>query len=701
MGITFQAGGARCTDQMIVLQQGGSDTFLPSANRQERAGARQSDDLVIPDAGTMQALWSRGGQARICSCRGCLQATSGMIRHSATRATRRKPTFGEVFTVFYTSIMGTAAMLDAKHKDDRRKELARQLEEAKADLNMVMELAERYSDPAAATVPAGDIQNRCKGAWRAARVRQTGIAEFLDSLGDASTWSRMPVRSDDLQKLLRASGLPQLQRSIQEGKKTDYDALQRRLDQEESSPHIAHRAPRSTRQLSAQENSTRSLVVQLLKAAGLSELEIYKECLVDYYSAQAPREAGSSKERRVWQYPSYVGARGHPEDLMARSVELNRSLRIILDNSRAAMQRDSSWEPKESVAKMCHNLLVSPHPPTIHTLTTLILGFDRMGQHGLANAAVRHFLYFSKLEPTQQALVCLLNHYKEQGDLVRFYGIIQRCTGRDARGINIRRKTVEDVRRHTYLTKWAKIKDTAVQDGFINERPWFGPDVMTAFVQGLLSMDCLRQAVATVIFCWQRGLYIGSQTVRQMLDQCAHALSEDVATRLVKILATVEPRTPFGVSNLASPNGGAPLGGLERLLDFLELGSPAQVLLVTQEAEVMSPGLAEQQERQTSVQPMILQRHVDEAQARLDTLRIAVREAVETGRELGSVTECSFADGGYIDDHATASSDGCSPDNNKWIWRARGGGQPSTNVNIRQQIYWVRRCLTSLVRISH
>ncbi|KAL2759620.1 hypothetical protein ACRALDRAFT_1060364 [Sodiomyces alcalophilus JCM 7366] len=603
----------------------------------------------------MQALCSRGGQTRIGSCRRCLQAANGMIRHSATRATRRKPTFGEVFTVFYTSIMGTAAMLDATNKDARRKELTRQLEEAKADLNMVMELAERSSDPAAAAAPSGDIQNRCKGAWRAAHVRQTGIAEFLDSLGDVSSWPRIPVRSDDLNMLLRASGLPRLQETIGGGTKTDYDALQRRLEQEESSPHIAHRTPRSTRQLSAQENSTRSLVVQLLKAAGFSESEIYKECLVGYYSPRAPGDAESGKERRLWQYPSYVGARGHPEALMACSVELNRSLRMILDNSRAAMQKDTSWEPKESVVKMCHNLLVSPHPPTIHTLTTLILGFDRMGQHSLANAAVRHFLYFSKLEPTQQALVCLLNHYKEQGDLVRFYGIIQRCTGRDPRGINIRRKTVEDVRRHAYLTRWAKIKDTAEQDGVINERPWFGPDVMTAFVQGLLSMGCLRQAVATVIFCWHRGLYIGSQTVRQMLDECTHALNEDATLHIIKILAKIEPQNPVSVTNLA-PAHEAPLGYLWRLLDVLGLGSPVQVPLTTQEAEVIKLSSTEQQEGlQTSVQPMLLQRHVDEAQTRLEVLRLAVRETMETGRELPSIGKSAGLEVREGEDAAAAS----------------------------------------------
>lgn len=547
--------------------------------------------------------------------------TGSMIRHSATRATRRKPTFGEVFTAFYTSIMGTAAVLDAKAKDTRRKELVRQLEEARADLKMVMEAAERDTE-LTNRGPPGNIHNRYKGAWRD-HPRHTGIAEFLDALGDPVIWVKTPSHPTALDELWRCTGAPRSGSITGPGYSTDYEALHARLEKEESDFAIAHRSPRNLRQLSVQEERTRSLVIQLLKAAGYSSEEVYKNCLADYYDLQ-PTAKGVRK-KRVWQYPLYEGARGDSDDLTGRNLKLNRNLRAIMDHSRAAMRENATWDPKENIVKMCHNILVSPHPPTIHTLTTLILGFDRLGQHELANAAVRHFLYFTRLEPTQQSLVSLLNHYKEQGNLTRFYGIIQRCTGYDPRGINIRQKTVQEMNQVRHLQEWRRLTDTGTRDGIINARPWFGPHVIDAIVQGLAAMDCLRAAVAVAIFCSYRGLSMGSQTVLKLVDQCAETAGNETALQLVQFMANASRH--FSVIADKSPRDF--LEALRTWFDAIGLSSSEQKFSVSEVEEAMrapNHGQGREQVPRTTT----LQHRVIESQRKLEEIRVAVETVSET-----------------------------------------------------------------------
>ncbi|KAG7127622.1 hypothetical protein HYQ45_012505 [Verticillium longisporum] len=384
--------------------------------------------LANSDADKMQALWSRAGQVRLCGCKGCLPAASGMIRQSTTRVPRRKPTFGEFFTAFYTSIMGTAAMYDARRKDARRKELDRQLAEVRSDLERLLEpipASDLESEPA----PPSDIFDRSDGMWYDYK-KQRGFSQYLDGLGDTSTWLRNGPRSAELERWLRTSGLPELEPSATAASAPDYEQLQQRLQQEEENPNIAHRVPKTRKQLIAAQNAVRSLVVELLRAADLGNLTRHGRL------DRSAETASETELRTMLKQKSYPLFETLGHDMVKGTIELNRSLRAILASSQAALRRDATHDIRDSVTKVCYNLLVSPHPPTIHTISILILGFDQMGKHAISNAAVRHFLYASRTAPTEQAMVCMLNHYKEQGNLVRFHKLVDRFTGRDPRGIH-------------------------------------------------------------------------------------------------------------------------------------------------------------------------------------------------------------------------------------------------------------------------
>src|SRR4051794_7375173 len=80
----------------------------------------------------MQVLWSRVAQTRSsCHCRSCLNAATTIARRATTAASRRGLKVGDLFTACYSAVLATAAVADARVKDDRRKEWDRLIAEAK------------------------------------------------------------------------------------------------------------------------------------------------------------------------------------------------------------------------------------------------------------------------------------------------------------------------------------------------------------------------------------------------------------------------------------------------------------------------------------------------------------------------------------------------------------------------------------------
>ncbi|WQF81883.1 Putative tetratricopeptide-like helical domain superfamily [Colletotrichum destructivum] len=486
----------------------------------------------------MQALWSRAGQAHHCGCKACFNAAGGMMRQSATRATRRKPTFSEVFTACYTSIMGTAAVLDAQKKDERRKELDRQLEEARAEFRMLVENApshlprERVPDACIAPshlllerAPAGSITNRYKGALRRYKKQPEEIAEFFDSLGPTPKWPRVSPRSRQVKDIWHQYRLePQMNRSYTVVD-TDYKLLARFIRSEEIMTRIQHRIPTTSQQLEVAERKMRQLVTSLLRAG--EARKTHDEARSEKCDSKALRRVMDDLCKS--EHPHY-DVDLDPNTVSRCSADLNRSLRDIFEEA-----QPSDIQP--TILKVCYNLLVASQPPTIHTYNTLINGFSSAGLHFLASRVVKAFLR-STVEPTQSTLVCLLNHFKEANDREGFYKIIERMTGKDRRGINIRRKFVEQVHATDSLHKWAMTKDIAVNRDYVIERAWFDVRVLTAIIEGMLRFGYLRYAADTMALGFNLGFVFSMQAIRTVLNACVLELDPKPAIVILKAFAS-------------------------------------------------------------------------------------------------------------------------------------------------------------------
>src|SRR5579862_2032461 len=83
----------------------------------------------------MQTIWSRAKPTpSSCRCTSCISVAAAIARRATTSATRRRLKVGDTFTAFYSAIFATAALVDAKIKEDRRNGLDRMIQEAREDV---------------------------------------------------------------------------------------------------------------------------------------------------------------------------------------------------------------------------------------------------------------------------------------------------------------------------------------------------------------------------------------------------------------------------------------------------------------------------------------------------------------------------------------------------------------------------------------
>ncbi|KAF9877609.1 pentatricopeptide repeat domain-containing protein [Colletotrichum karsti] len=461
----------------------------------------------------MQALWSRAGQAHHCGCKACFKAAGGMIRQSATRVTPRKPTFSEIFTACYTGIMASAAVIDANVKDRRRLALEQELEQAKLELEMLR----KKHPPRKLDVdepPPASTENRYKGALWDHVAQSSEIAKYLDSLRDVHGKAKPLRRSVQVRAWLDECGFGVSKEDLEKLEDFDYAALDARLLEEEMRPYPRqiHRLPKTLAQLEAAENNTVLMVNNLLTHSQRIWREPLwrpiRDMVTDLRRQNLPRF-----ERRT-----------DVEGMLENSKRLNASLRAIFAND--------TYNRREKVMKVIHNLLVSPAPTTIHTYNLLILALDRLGLFVLSQGVVGPLLY-GRREPTRSTLLCLLNHFKEDGNDKQFFELIQRFTGKDPRGIVGRRKDFDDLEERDSLFMWAVLKNVAVSDNCVTERAWLDLDIFTAIIQGLLKFGWVRHATAVFAVGLKHGIDFSMHTISQLIMHITHTLDATAARQML------------------------------------------------------------------------------------------------------------------------------------------------------------------------
>ncbi|KAJ4857601.1 hypothetical protein T069G_08498 [Trichoderma breve] len=198
---------------------------------------------------------------------------------------------------------------------------------------------------------------------------------------------------------------------------------------------------------------------------------------------------------------------------------------------------------KEKVGRICYNLLVSSHPPDIHTYNTLIVAFNKSGHHSFAEALVASFFQYRLLQPTPSTFIAILNHYQCTNNHGRFLRALACITGLDNRtGAKVRRRHVSDIEENPNLLPWAldSRRRTLTGDYIWDHLPLSQP-LVEEIIGGLLHFKLFDQAAAFFISCVQSGVNLSLNSVKFFLDECINALDWKAAVRLTSSFARSQP----------------------------------------------------------------------------------------------------------------------------------------------------------------
>ncbi|KAF4343393.1 pentatricopeptide repeat domain protein [Fusarium beomiforme] len=458
----------------------------------------------------MQALWSRAGQAHRCGCRVCESVVSSLGRRVTTAARPRKVTFVDIFTACYSSMLATAAIVDAVRKEDRRQEMDRQLEETRREL---AQLQIRNLEASQTTSSTGSTQNevtlpQMDQLWGAIKSLYTN-RPYMKEIYNPAT-----IRIDEFLNKIHTEQYECPDEATRNAlRRTDYNHLEECIIREETDAAIRQRTPLNPNQLHNAGRTLSHLVQQLLKRADAHDKS-------NSPSPSFDEAIQLANEKTSFRYL----VENDPERVIRNRIDLNSRLRKVVG---------STLSLKEKVGRVCYNLMVSAYPADMHTYNTLIVAFDKHGYKYLSEPVVNSFYYYRRLRPTPSTFVAILNHYKTSGNYGRFLRSLASLAGLDGEtGAKLRRRLADETsserRKSSKIQTW-----TQTGDYFWEHAPLDKP-LVEAAIQGLLHMKLFDQAAEFFVSCMKAKVVLGTHVIRQLFDECIVALDWRSAVRLIQ-----------------------------------------------------------------------------------------------------------------------------------------------------------------------
>lgn len=453
----------------------------------------------------MQTLWSRAAQAQsACRCRICLHSTHTLTRRSITFASKRKVRVADVFTACYTTILGTATIIDARRKDEKRRELDGQLERARASLNQsALQYAQGCSDGKDDALDATASAPKSLPTYLKGRAGNASVRPLLEELKSLYNITYHPIAR---------------QWWIQD--QVDWADIEVAVAAEEQDPNAVVREPHDASQLSDTATTILRLADVLIQRSGSDKSERPQD------QAHMPNDAGDAifKELEELIYGNdFPGYRSPFDD-----VSYTARIRALLNGSirRVFNQAVTS---RETVGRICHNLITAGVPPTIHTYNTLIAGFNRIQRPDLAQAVIDSYLEQTKWPATEQTLVCLLNHYRGPGGREGMRDIVQRMRGMKADGLHLA-SLYEDRYNQTRLFREERLVFFSA-----GRVPKFTrtDETFDRLIRGWLYHQELDIACMTFVAALRNGASIPVSTLQELFRGCLATANFSNARKLV------------------------------------------------------------------------------------------------------------------------------------------------------------------------
>ncbi|RDL37329.1 uncharacterized protein BP5553_04762 [Venustampulla echinocandica] len=465
----------------------------------------------------MQVLWSRTVQAKLsCQCYSCVHSATALARRSTTAATKRRVAAGDLFTASFSTILGTAAFVDARIKEDRRKEWDVAITNVKAGIP-----DNDSSPPTQPNLKAESITANTRIQDIRPPAGDNGV-----SLGKSETFSsasslfhRNAPNVPCIPSGMASSGLDTLEGVISESNEVSA-GVRRPIGPKKFAPRYSRRKDH----LGQLQNSTRKLVDNLLLLTDLAYVE---------------RTAISSEDKELAEVASRLqGIRTsfapfptfYRHQSSERLGELHDALKRVFDE-------ESSSPPNLNmlVGKICYNLLLSPVPPGTGTYNYLMRKFSLLQQDHLTQVVADSFFNDTVLKANEETAKFLLEYYIERNDLDGFRTIIKRMRAVEG-DMHIKRKNIFELSRSKDIRAWALNNKVIHRGAHLHEKMNRTPAIFELLIRGWLMWDGTRGAVRAVRAALREGQIIYSQTMIHIIEECIRQL--DYRSGL-KLLSTV------------------------------------------------------------------------------------------------------------------------------------------------------------------
>lgn len=461
----------------------------------------------------MHALWSRAAQAQSsCRCRGCLHSATTITRRATTAASRRRVTAADIFTACYTTILGTAAVVDAHRKEARKNELDEKLDRARTALSSlaIQDAPNRNeaSDRESSTAPPSSAETPIGISQGEADIPLTSTASLLKELGDLAASTYLGTKHSWRQH------------------QVDWAAVEAAISAEEQDSGIHLRHPHTEVQMARTTQTIETLVWQLLWQCRESMDQKPQSTQLAENQKQESILEEVEKLRTGPHYPSY-------ENPLADSRGAAEARALLSDSFRRIFNKTT--DVNEVVGKICHNLLLSRTPPNIHNYNALIAGFHRIQRPDLAQSVVDSYLADTKWPATQQTMVCLLNHAVAANDIERFRNVVRRMRGVAEDGLHFRIVS-KDAIYNPHGLLWAEVHCASRKHAWV-ERAKRGNDVFNSLIQGWLHFGKVGTASMSFVACLRERRFVSVDTIKDLLSQVLSSLDQQSARKLLKGLA--------------------------------------------------------------------------------------------------------------------------------------------------------------------
>lgn len=425
----------------------------------------------------MQTIWTRAAQSTcICKCAFC-RSTTALSRTTTSSALKRRITFRDIFTVFYSTVLTSAAVGDAYRKDVQRKEWERVIQAAKEEVAAIDEqqhlriasLWHDFDESSESTPPTEEtwlIENTWDKVFRSAAnkskerellgcqglvgpplctLRGMSIDEIREILSDPAIIRLNSGTSDGNSdsaigwrpSRLRPYALKQVKRAEWSVRKLAYqfllsceeDSLQRQVEADQ--PVSQSHSTSTTKQMILDRISTCQRALEFIIRSPRDPLLWFRmrSPKVPSYNRQIDHDAASVNERLLKLFQTFEDS-GTGIDTLLRSISTL--------------------------------LLFTPNPPDVHCYNMLIIGLCQLQRMTDVHAVIESMRECS-IRPNAITLSAMLHYYTITQNEPDFYRLTREMDGekgglfcengyiRIPSGLVDRYRTYDYTRKHTVI----------------------------------------------------------------------------------------------------------------------------------------------------------------------------------------------------------------------------------------------------------